>query len=407
MLRVRRGGATGTTVRFRRVVRQLHLWLGLGLGLLFALLGLTGSALVFYTEIDAALNMPRLVTVDDAAPDWDSPVWDQALATARSRWPEPGGKWSFEATGEAGLIPARYYPPSQYHDHHAEREMVWFSPDGRSIERTATWGDYLMSWLYELHMHLLAGETGRQIVGWSGFLMLIALGSGIATWWPRKSWRKALAFKRNAVPQRRLRDLHKLVGLWSSVLLFLLALTGALLALPDVRTQILAAAIAEPDVVPHPRSSKPSDVQVSIAQALHGAHRALPGARLAFIDVPVGGLDPIRVRVQVSGDPHRRFPGSFVFIDQYSGEVLAVHDAGQGNSATAIVAWIRPLHDGSIAGIPTRILAVMMGLAPTALLVTGFLHWRSRRIARARSAIHRSRQSQDDAGPVEWQGRDG
>ena len=40
----------------RRWVRRLHLWLGLGLGLLFAVIGLTGSALVFYTGIDAVLH---------------------------------------------------------------------------------------------------------------------------------------------------------------------------------------------------------------------------------------------------------------------------------------------------------------------------------------------------------------
>ncbi len=366
-------------VPVRRVMRQVHLWLGLGLGLLFALLGLTGSALVFYTEIDAALAAPRLAIVGDAAPDWDSPVWDQALATARGHRPVSGGTWSFEATGEPGLLPARYYPPSPHHGHHAEREMVWFSPDGRSVERVATWGDYLMSWIYELHMHLLAGEVGRQIVGWSGFVMLVSLLSGLATWWPRGSWRNALTFKSNAVLQRRLRDLHKLLGLWSALLLFLLALTGALLALPDVRTQLLAWAIVEPDAVPKPRSSTTSAEQVPIRQALNAARRTLPDARLAFVDVPGGGLDPIRIRVQVPGDPHRRFPGSFVFVDAYSGEVLAVHDVRRGNAGTATAGWIRPIHDGSIAGISTRFLAVVVGLAPTALLITGLLHWRSRR----------------------------
>ncbi len=80
---------------------------------------------------------------------------------------------------------------------------MWFAADGGPVVRTATWGDYLMSWLYELHMHLLAGDLGSQIVGWSGFVLLVLLISGVATWWPRGSWRKALAIKRNAVPQRR------------------------------------------------------------------------------------------------------------------------------------------------------------------------------------------------------------
>lgn len=372
------------TARSRILLRQVHLWLGLGLGGLFALLAATGSALVFYIEIDTALHPAVRRPVSMPALDWSSPAWDNALATGRSHWRDPHGNWSFEATGEPGAIPARYYP-SDEHGHHAERTMVWFSPDGARVLRAEPWGGYLMSWLYELHMHLLAGEIGSQIVGWSGFAMLVLLVSGIVVWWPRGSWRKALAFKRHAVPIRRLRDLHKLAGVWSMGLLFILVGTGALLALPMVKTQLLTATITAPDKVPEPQSSASHGRQISIATALAAAHRAVPEARLAFIDVPGAGTKPFRVRVQLPGDPHRRFPSSFVFIDQYSGAVLAVHDVRRGNAATTTAKWIRVLHDGSIAGLATRILAVILGLVPLGLFVTGFLHWRHRLAARAQA----------------------
>ena len=110
------------TPRSRILLRQFHLWLGLGLGGLFALLGVTGSALVFYVEIDKVLHPAIAQVAPGAGPDWSSPVWDRALETARSRWPDPHGSWSFEATGQGGSVPARYYP-SEHHSHHAEREM--------------------------------------------------------------------------------------------------------------------------------------------------------------------------------------------------------------------------------------------------------------------------------------------
>ena len=364
--------------RTRILIRRVHLWLGISLGLLFVLLGLTGSALVFYVEIDAALNQGS-IGEKARAPDWSSPVWERALETTRERWPV--GDWSFEATGEGGAIPARYYPASQHQGHHAEREMVWLSPDGSRILRAEPWGGYLMSWLYELHMHLLAGETGRQIVGWSGVVMLVLIISGIAAWWPRGSWRKGLAFKRRSAPIRRLRDLHKHFGLWSSSLLLVLVGTGVLLALPDVKTQVIGATIATPDPVPAPRSAASTGRQISMAEALTAAHRALPDARLAFIDVPPAGDKPFRIRVQVPGDPHRRFPGSFVFVDQYSGRVLAIHDIRRGNAGTTVSAWVRTLHDGSVGGTPARILAALLGLVPAVLFTTGLLHWLRRRRA--------------------------
>jgi len=335
-------------MRGRSILRQFHLWLGLRLG-----------------------------------PGWESRVWDRALATARAHHPGQQGDWSFEVTGKGGPIPARYYPPSHHSGHHVEREMLWFSADGSRIVRSDPWGSYMMSWLYELHMHLLAGETGSLIVGWSGFVVLVLLVSGLIVWWSRGSWRKGLAFKRKAASIRRLRDIHKLSGLWSLVLLFLLAGTGAFLALPDIKTTLFTAAIAAPDTVPSPRSTASSGQQVPISIALAAAHKALPDARLAFIDVPDGGDKPIRMRMQVPGDPHFRFPGSFIFVDQYSGRVLAVHDVRSGNTATAVNSRVRPIHDGSIGSLWGRVLAVILGFVPLLLFVTGILHWRRRLAARA------------------------
>jgi len=379
----------------RLFIRRLHLWLGLGLGLLLAVLGLTGSALVFYIEIDAALHPVVQADSPAEAPGWTSPVWDEVLATARRQFPDPGGEWSFEVTGKPGAIPARFYASQEHHGHHAEREMVWFSADGTEIVRSQTWGDYLMSWLYELHMHLLAGETGRLVVGWGGMATLLILVTGLVTWWPRGSWRNALTFKRRAVPLRRLRDLHKHGGLWTLPLLLLLVLTGGLLALPDIKEQLLASVVVAPDEVPQPVSTQASGQQIPLTQALAAAYTALPQARLAFVDVPGEGAEPFRMRVQVPHDLHRRFPGSFIFVDQYTGRVLAVHDVGHGNASTRIASWIRPIHDGSIGGLGTRVLAIVLGLLPAGLLVTGLLYWlgrRSRRLSHPHStfALHRN-----------------
>jgi uncharacterized iron-regulated membrane protein len=374
----------------RTFTRRLHLWFGLSLGTLLAVLGLTGSALVFYVEIDSMLHPFAQETPAEHAPDWDSPVWNDVLATAQREYPDPGGQWSFEVDGKAGSIPARFYPSHQaHHGHHAEREMVWFSADGQRVVRAEAWGDYLMSWLYELHMHLLAGEMGSLVVGWGGMASLLLLITGLVTWWPRGSWRNALSFKRRAVSLRRLRDLHKHAGLWSLLFLILLVFTGALLALPDVKQQILAATLVAPDPMPEPQSTRGSVARVPLAEALAAGHAALPDAQLAFIDV-YGDGSPIRLRVQVPGDPHRRFPASFVFIDPFTGKALAVHDAGRGNAATRVSWWIRSIHDGSIAGTGTRVLAIVLGIVPAGLLVTGFLYWQQRRSRRQSHPLHAS-----------------
>ena len=357
---------SGATLR--RAVRRVHLWLGMTVGGLFALIGLTGSALVFYTAIDAGLH-PVVESGGGAAPDACSPVWDRVIATALAHGHDPAGKWSFELTGAGGAIPARYYAMA---GHHADRMMVWFAPDGARIVRAQPWGGYLMSWVYEVHMALLMGDTGGQIVGWSGVAMLVLLATGLWAWWPRGSWRKALAFKRRAVPIRRWRDLHKWSGLGSAAILIVLTGTGVLLALPEVAGALLAPA---PVTVPPPGRSGP---RAPIRLMLAAAHRALPDGRLVFFDVPVSTAVPVRARFQVPGDPHRRFPGSYVFVDQVDARVLSVRDVRRAGAGAMVNAWVRPLHDGTIAGLPTRVLALLIGLAPSVLFATGVLHWRRR-----------------------------
>lgn len=374
------------TSRSRAAARHIHLWLGLSVGLLFMLLGVTGSALVFYQEIDAALHPEISVKASAPAPGWSSPVWDRALATVHHQWPDNAGQWRFEAKDEPGPIAARYYPSGTPTSHMAKRRMVWLSPDGRQLLRHDGWGDYAMSWVYELHMDLLSDETGQKIVGWSGLVIIMLLSSGLITWWPKGRWRKSLAFKRGAAPIRRLHDIHKLTGLWSLILLILFAGTGFMLALPKESNWVLERTVAPVDEVPSPKSTVRDGEPITLTTALTNGRRALPEARLAWIEIPAPGSGVIKLRVQVPGDPSRRFPHSYIYIDQYSGAVLGILDARRGSASTTINNWLHPLHDASVGGLATRILAFFVGLVPTTLFITGLLRWRKRRVHQAKAA---------------------
>lgn len=362
----------------RRAVRTLHLWLGLSLGALFVFLGLTGSALVFYTEIDALLN-PEVQVEGAVTPDLD-----RALSTVRTQWPDKAGPWRFEVTGEGGAIPARYYnPPETAHREFAPM-MVWLSPDGSRVLRRDYWGDYAMTFLYDLHYRLLLGELGGYVLGYAGIALFVLLLSGLWAWWPRGSWRKALHFKRDAGPMRRLRDQHKLAGLWGLPLLLILTVTGVMLELPEESDAVLSATIAPVQLLPHPVSSAWEGRPIPVAQALATARTALPEGRVAWVEVPGSGNHAYRIRMQVPGDPSDRFPHSFVWIDQYRDTLLAVSDARTANASGVINNWIHALHDGSFGGTVTRVLTLIAGLVPALLFWSGWKRWRARRKAGVR-----------------------
>lgn len=357
----------------RHLVRTLHLWLGLSVGALFVLLGLTGSALVFYESIDAWLHPEIRVEAAGPAPGWESDVWDQALATVRERWPERTGAWRFEATGRGGALPARYQPPGA--GHHGQRVMVWLSPDGRQVLREADWGGYLMSWLYDLHMELLAHATGRSVVGWAGLAMVALLMSGVWAWWPKGSWRNALHFKRDAVSSRRLRDIHKLAGLAAWPLLMMLAITGVMLALPSQSNAVLAATLGPVTTSPSARSTPGDGGPISMRQALASARHALPRSTLVWIEAPGRADGAYMARVRQPGDPSARFPHSYVYVDQYDGRVIAVQDRDRFGASNRVNNWLHPLHDASVGGLWLRIPVALVGVAPLILFVTGLLRW--------------------------------
>ena len=329
--------------RSRPFVLRLHLWLGLSLGALLVLAGLTGSVLVFYVEIDALLH-PEQASQGTA----EAASYDAAIPALRKAYPDKQGPWRIEVTGKAGAIPARYYNPPETAGRAFAPMMVWLSADGRRVLRRDYWGDYAMTWIYDLHYRLQLGKLGGILFGYAGLAILALLTSGLWSWWPRGSMAKALRFKRRAGASRRLRDLHKLAGLTGLPLLILFTLTGVMLALPEESNAVLAPVFGTAQSAPSPVSRERGGPQILPATAIAAAKAAMPSARLAWIEVPAPGNGAYRLRFQQQGDPSRRFPHSFVWIDQHNGKVLASQDAATFPALSNTSASSAPSESASI-----------------------------------------------------------
>lgn len=358
----------------RRIVTLLHLWLGLSLGGLMALAGLSGAILVFYVEIDGWLHPQQ------NAPGTAGPAsYDAALATLRETYPDKTGPWRLEITGRPGAIPARYYNPPETAGREFAPMMVWLAPDGSAVLRRDYWGDYAMTWIYDLHYRLQMGKTGAKVLGYASLGLVVLIMTGLVAWWPRGALSKALRVRLGASPIRRLRDIHKIAGLTGFAALLVLTVTGLMLALPDETRVVLSRAVGPVHQAPSPSSRRLSGPQILPSQAMAAAHAALPSARIAWVEAPGEGGAPFRIRMQVSGDPSRRFPHSYVWIDQHDARTLAVSDIRNLGAGSVVLSWLHPLHDGSAGGTGLRLAWALLGLTPTLLLVTGVWRWRLRR----------------------------
>lgn len=367
----------------RRCLRQfwvqVHLWPGLLLGGLFALLGVTGSVLCFYPEIDLWLNPAQQVA--QAAPP---PELQRVLTALQAAYPDYVGAWRLEMPlAEGRPINVRYYRPPETAGRSFAPFMATVDPGTLEITSHRFWGDYPMTWIYNLHYTLLLEKPGRIAVGLVGVFSLFSLLSGLYLWWPAPGrWRAALRPQIRAGKLRATYDWHVRAGVYGLVLLSVVSFSGILLALPEYLHPVIAGFSPLSRWQTPPSQVQSGQTMISADAAVHRALERLPGASLRWVETPQNGPGSYRINLWQAGDPGYRFPRSSVWVDAYSGQVLAVRDWRENSAGDSFLGWQHPLHNGEAFGLSGRILACLAGLLPILLWVTGLLRWSQKRRAR-------------------------
>lgn len=361
----------------RRTWLRVHLWLGLLLGVVFVLLGLTGSLLVFYNELDRGLN-PAL-TAQRPVPPPSMVAVQQVLRRAE---PQREGGWRVEwpLAPEAPLT-ARYYQPAEREGHFFAPLMLTLDPATLAISSRRFWGDYLVTWVYDLHYTFLAGAVGRTLVGWMGWVMALSIVSGLYLWWP--SARRLLPTLRpwvRSCPVRACYDVHMLTGVYGGLILLVLCLTGTALAWPETTRAVLRISPPGGMVQAVPGSVA---ALIDVDQGVVLARRRFPKAEVRWVDLPPRTGTVLSVRLHQAQEPGRRFPKTQVWIDLAAGQVVAVQDPLQSAWGHRVMNWLHPLHNGEAFGFWGRVVVGVCGLVPLVLLLTGWLRWRQKSRARA------------------------
>lgn len=355
----------------RRLWVQVHLWLGLTLGALGILIGVTGSILVYDREIDAWLN-PARYRVSGAqaalAPGEYLKRAAQALeGRARPvnlRMPEDEGMpvVVFARGKEGGSVSRLYLDP----------------PTGKVLE--ASPGGGFIGWVHTFHENLTLREyMGREIVGLAGFAMLISSLSGLYLWWPaRGRFREALGMRRGFTLSR---NLHYLLGFYCAVVLAMLSFTGIWLAYVDAGRAVVSVFSAVPprniQAPETPEGGRPIPLEeaVRIAQALH------PGAPVSGAGLPAGPRGVYRVNLHAGGSA-APVNSAAVFIDPRSSVVLRNTGPATRSGGENFLVMQRLLHAGEVFGPLGRALIFVTGLLPALLVVTGTMMWLRQRRAR-------------------------
>jgi uncharacterized iron-regulated membrane protein len=355
----------------RRVLFQVHLWVGVGVGLYVLVVGLSGAALVFRDQMQHALYPQFFPEKQPSGPVAD--IADVA-GNMKNAFPE------YQFAGVAVPNP----------EQHAFVGFIYKSEKYRAVFADAATGTVIGSfpekslilWLQNLHFYLLAGTTGLFVNGIGALFLLVLCVTGLVIWWPGiANWQRGLQIDFSRNWKRVNWDLHNAVGFWTLAVVLMWAITGAYFAFPQQARDIVGAFApvsvteAVSSKVPLDPAARPADVH----ELVRRAQQILPGSQVTRVSIPTSPQGTVQIAVTKTV-PAAQENADYVYLnfDQFSGALLQRRDLAGRTTGDAIISWLGRLHVGSFGGLEIKILWLILGLTPALLFVTGTIMWWNR-----------------------------
>ncbi|MBR2118178.1 MAG: PepSY-associated TM helix domain-containing protein [Pseudomonadota bacterium] len=375
----------------KRLWRNIHLWLGIGLFILLVPVALSGAILVYHDDIGEFMSTPR----GAVAP---SKPTDIALAADNARKAAGDGftpmSISFPEDNRVPLTIALRGPAAK-----GERPVRLTATIDRHDARVLSVVNFrntFFGFMHVFHENLTIPDYGRSTVGWTGVAMLTLALTGLYLWWPRHGqWSRAFVWRRSPATSS---NLHYMTGFWICFPLALISLTGIYLAWPQQGRDLLSSVAP---MTPQQQRGGPGgqviDKPTRSPSAIYATAAARPNSAVDAIFYPNPQTGAWRVRLREDG----KAEPVTIMINDRSGEVSVVQPLSGDRTAS----WIRWLHEGSHSGEVWRFVVFLSGIMPAVLGVTGILVWlRQRRQRALMNASHgpaKTPSAVGDAAPAE------
>lgn len=351
---------------------MLHRWIGLLLGIWLALISLSGGLIVFRDEIEDFLHGDLTRVVPQRLKVPLQPVYERTLQE------HPGAVFHTVNLPESADRAISFWG----HDRQGRSFHAYANPyTGRLLgsnlaDRNPT------EWLYRFHAQLLGDGLGERINGAGSLVWTLLLITGVLLWIPARgrSWIEGLRLMRKAGWRRRTFDLHRALGIWTSLPLLAVIVTGAYFPFPGpfvwLASTLTGSSATEDSPVPGQQTVAAS--RISLDRVLEASSTVLPQAPANWIRIPQGPGECFTVRKRLPGD-WRPEGSHHLHFDPINGQLLRADLNSERTPAQRALRSMLPIHAGTFGGTTTRVLWLVIGFVPLVLLISAAFLWIARR----------------------------
>jgi len=369
----------------KKLVGKLHLWLGLGSGLVVFIVSVTGCILAFEQEIKS-ITLPFIYS----SPTTNSTLLPPSTLIAKSEAAMLGQKAStiyYYEEGKSAVVRFTTKKPKTV-------QQVYLNPYTGEVLKVWNMEDDFFRTILNGHFNLwLPKPVGSYIVSYATLIFSILLITGIILWWPKKlnksNTDKSFKIKWNAKWRRVNYDLHNVPGFYVFFIALTIALTGMMFGVEWFNNGVYKIASLGKSKV-EKRVEPLSDTSVMTATSKATILDALwlntiKENKAPFnvsLTNPTENSKPIAVTVNVN--PGTYYQSHTAFFDQHTGKNFEGPELFDGHAKELrLERFLHNLsydiHVGEIAGLPGKIIAFVASFVCASLPVSGFIIWWGRK----------------------------
>lgn len=357
----------------RKFINDVHLWLGIGSGIILFLVCLSGTILTFEEEIKD-LFAKEFVVADASGSRLSMKELSESLSKEGIV-----GNVTIPAVRDKALNFSVKTSPK-------ERRGTTYYVDPYSGEyqkvQKSNFDGFFMTMFIMHRWLLLDTEIGRPIVGVATIIFLFLSISGIILWFPKKmkwkNFKPGFKIKLKANWKRINHDLHNTLGFYACIFLVIMSLTGLFWSFEwyrDAGSKVLGTKVfGNRGGGPKFESAlKPGTTEKTFEEILQIASTELNYEGETTITIPSTDKEVYTI----TKNNNSRF--SPVITDKLvfdrDGTLLHKELFADKPLNVQIASLIKPIHIGTIYGNFSKIIYFIACLIATSLPITGTLIW--------------------------------